>query len=858
MMDVKDIKYLKPALKFKLQMDDYLRRPQEFVFGVDQTTGRLISTMYYERFGHTAIFGRPGSGKTSKGGLPGIWQDLILIKEKKEAAKIVKYRILTNAEKVIAKHENSKNIEEIKSIVNEEMEAIFNSMNQQDYNAGLTVIEPKGDLVRDVKILCDILELTDDVIYIYPGDESSDSYNFLAGEPDTAAEDGRQIFKALFRDQEEFFSNVQQIIMKQTILLLKRLNPDIDILDTTRALRDGEYLKKQKNAYKRIYGEDDLTTYFEKEVFGAIKDKYYQFALGLRTVTEDIANAKLLQPIVLDTSTFTMDDVFKEGKILLVNTALGELGSVGDNFGSMMFTAHQNATFRRPGDEDTRPYHFTWVDEASRYMSMEFEKALNLGRSARNAQTLMTQTPSHYSLKNEPDFRKQMMNGMVNKITYQIVDPEDAEYFEKLSGMAENLQNQYTYEHRDIGPIRELLPRSYRTTKTRESRIDYTSILELKSERFEAEALAVTVKDGKSNPVTIIDTYLCEALVKYKKSGGKKLKMPGKLKYLDKVQKASLDTLNSLIQEKEVSPRSQKEIEPQADDEPVIENIATENSPEKVVQLNEKRPASPEGKKTRTRKKPLKSSTTTKDPTPEVPSEPTWSPQMLMTNQSEHDDLQAQSTPSTGSSYEERMDDLFQGMPELSNQTEDMKRTFSEPVEPLDHTQSSPNRPEQNDDANLIKQKEQTQQRISEMQQQFTESEGKNHSATSESKPAAKKAPKRRRDQKVDFSQFSTADINKGIASSSKKKSADAKPVVKSKPASKSSTKKNPSVQNEPKSSSDDHKKANVKPKVQETKETSPVLSNTQPTGNNNNGDKASNTKNDTIKTEMTFDFDDF
>lgn len=347
---------------------------------------------------------------------------------------------------------------------------------------GLTVVEPKGDLAEDVAGWCKKMGIPH--IYINPLDENSHRFNPLQGDSQIVAESTRTVLKKLFGKQEAFFSQVQETSARNTILLLKRLHgDDLNLQDVVRVLRDQEKLKQKVKELERIAGSgDDLVQYFQKEILGSLKGEYQKFAMGLRMQLEDLMGNDMLRNIMTGNSDIDFDEHLAEGGVLIVNTAMGPLGKLGDAFGTFLIMHLQNAVFRRPGNEHTRTPHVLIIDEAPRYINPDFERLLTIGRSFRCACVLAVQSLGQLKLDEKPAFANVVMSNCRNKIIFGGLEEEDARKFEREFGRIEKTEIVPTYEHDLIKP--HVMPRSYRTAKKEEPRFSYTDIIYMPKYHF--------------------------------------------------------------------------------------------------------------------------------------------------------------------------------------------------------------------------------------------------------------------------------------------------------------------------------------------------------------------------------------
>jgi len=301
---------------------------------------------------------------------------------------------------------------------------------------GVTVVEPKGDLADSVAAMAREMGL--EVVYLNPLDPASPRFNPLEGEEDEVAEIMRTVLTSLFGKQEAFFSNVQQIACRNTVKLLKRLRGnDVTMVHMADALRNPAVLEGYVAELEAREGHSALTGYFRAEVLGKLQDKMQQFALGLRLQVEDLLGNDMLRRLFDGPSGIDLDRHLEGGQVLVVNTAMGALGKLGDVFGQFVVMHLQNAVFRRPGNEWTRVPHCLYIDEFPRYLNPDFERLLAIGRSYRCGVVLALQNTSQLLLTDarQPDaFRNVVLGNCRTKVVLNLDDAEDAGRFARELG----------------------------------------------------------------------------------------------------------------------------------------------------------------------------------------------------------------------------------------------------------------------------------------------------------------------------------------------------------------------------------------------------------------------------------------
>lgn len=413
---------------------------------LDLKIGRCVIPLR-DRYLHTFVIGATGTGKTSCALKPMIWQDLQNIKK--------------------------------------------------GYRLGITVVDPKGDLARDVAGMCSALGIPS--IFIDPLNPASPGFNPLVGEIETVRIIMQTVLRSLFGRQEAFFRYTQEETLTHTIYVLKQLRgDDITITDMLEFLRKPSLMQAAVEELERRDGPSEHTEYFRYDVLSEnLKEKMNQFTLGLRLQLGQITGNPLVNRILSTRKSVDLDRHLAEGGVLIVNTALGELGILGDVFGQFFIMHLQQAIFHRPGNEDTRIPHFLYIDEFSRYVNQYFEPMLSMGRSYRCGAVLALQSTFQMKLEGDPEFRRKVLSNCRNKIVFNLEEYEDAKYFANEFGSQETVEKDKTYS-RDQTFLFPMRWSSMRETRKEKERFPYTKLMELR--KFHA-VIRTIVDDQPQQPV---------------------------------------------------------------------------------------------------------------------------------------------------------------------------------------------------------------------------------------------------------------------------------------------------------------------------------------------------------------------
>lgn len=145
-------------------------------------------------------------------------------------------------------------------------------------------------------------------------------------------------------------------------------------------------------------------------------------------------------------SDIDLDRHLAEGGVLIINTAMGELGKLGDAFGQFIMMHFQQAVLRRKDTERTQTPHVLYIDEFPRYVNPDFERLLAIGRSYRCATVLALQTTAQMAHEDRPTFRDIVHETCRNKIVLNLGSEEDAKRFSREFGEYEVVEQTPSYK----------------------------------------------------------------------------------------------------------------------------------------------------------------------------------------------------------------------------------------------------------------------------------------------------------------------------------------------------------------------------------------------------------------------------
>jgi len=461
-------------------------RTCDVIVGWEKETNKPIVLSENSRFLHELIVGATGTGKTSTAILIRIVQDLI---------RIARGRKL-----------------------------------------GVVVLEPKGDLIRDVLNLCEDLGIPDHMIKVVDPTNivRSTKFNPFIGPMESAAETYRGVLDALAGNQNEFFKGQQGETASAYTMLGKILyGNSFSIYHMQKMYGDPRYLadiaevvrekineelsnpaldNEKKNIIDRY---DRVVSYFENEVLEyktyrekdgsivpvlyrsghthegkqVVENKKDQFITGGKKYLNDIVmNAMLSQLMVANDGeeALDIDKFLDEGGVLLVNTALGELEELSLSFGQFFIRQFQSSVFRRPpevkGGYKRCPIFFS-IDEFPLYINSAFIRLLTIGRGYKVGTLIAIQSLGQLEVV-MPGYDKTVMNSARNKTVFGGGEFEDNEKFSKAFGEEYQVEESMNESTTPVSMPNQSWGKRYNTQRKLAPRFTETDIKEQEFKHF--------------------------------------------------------------------------------------------------------------------------------------------------------------------------------------------------------------------------------------------------------------------------------------------------------------------------------------------------------------------------------------
>jgi hypothetical protein len=290
---------------------------------------------------------------------------------------------------------------------------------------GLCIIDPHGDIAEDVlKYVPDGRK--QDLIYFNASDQDKPiAFNPLKGiHPKyhhLVASGLISTFKKIWSDS---WGPRMEYILRFSLLTLLYV-PDATLLDIQSLFTDIEYRNKAlsyvTDKYILDYWHKEFNTYtktFRNEAISPILNK-----VGLFWTSTPLRNI-----VGQKTSSFRLQRVLDEGKILICNFSKGEIGEDASSLlGSMLVTSIQLAALHRATQEEHRrkPFYL-YIDECHTFITLSFADILAEARKYKLSLFL-----AHQYIEQLDERVRAAIFGNVGTIISFRVGATDAEYLVK-------------------------------------------------------------------------------------------------------------------------------------------------------------------------------------------------------------------------------------------------------------------------------------------------------------------------------------------------------------------------------------------------------------------------------------------
>lgn len=302
------------------------------------------------------------------------------------------------------------------------------AINDLKHNEGMCVIDPHGDLVET---LLDFIpkHRINDVVYFDPADtERTVQINLFEGENvvhrELIASGIISVFKKLYG--YSWGPRLEYILRNCLLTLLK--SPEAKLSDILDLLTNEKFREKIVNKL-----DDPILKNFWVNEYNKMHDRQRQEQIAsiLNKVGQFVSSPLVRNVVNTTQSSFSIEELMSQGKILLINLSQGRLGE--DNatlLGAMMITKIQLAAMARVNvSEDKRPDFYLYVDEFQNFATDAFIKILSEARKYHLNLTLANQ----YIDQIPEEVRNAIFGNCGNIISF-VMGAGDASYFQAEYG----------------------------------------------------------------------------------------------------------------------------------------------------------------------------------------------------------------------------------------------------------------------------------------------------------------------------------------------------------------------------------------------------------------------------------------
>lgn len=302
------------------------------------------------------------------------------------------------------------------------------AINDLKNNEGMCIIDPHGDLIET---LLDYIpsHRINDVVYFDPSDaDRTVQINLFEGENvahrELIASGIISIFHKLYG--YSWGPRLEYILRNALLTLLTTENARLS--DILQLLTNEKF---RANIVDKL--KDPILKSFWVDEFNAMQDRQRTESIAsvLNKVGQFVTSPLVRNVVNAHKSSFSIEEIMDEGKILLVNLSQGKLGE--DNatlLGAMFITKIQLAAMARVHvSEEKRRDFYLYVDEFQNFATDSFNKILSEARKYRLNLTLANQ----YISQIPEEVQKAIFGNCGNIISF-VMGADDAQVFSKEYG----------------------------------------------------------------------------------------------------------------------------------------------------------------------------------------------------------------------------------------------------------------------------------------------------------------------------------------------------------------------------------------------------------------------------------------
>jgi hypothetical protein len=300
-------------------------------------------------------------------------------------------------------------------------------INDLKHGEGLAVVDPHGDLIETILDYIPKHRINDVIVFDPADPQAVVKLNLFEGGSEVYRELVASGIVAIF---QKMYANSWgprlEYILRNTLLTL--LDRHAKLEDVLRILTDERYREKVVSEM-----DDQVLKNFWVAEFNQMQPKLRTESISpiLNKVGQFVTSPLIRNVVNTTTSSFDIEEIMNQGKILLVNVSQGKLGE--DNaalLGAMIITKIQLAAMNRVYlPEEQRRDFYLYIDEFQNFATTSFVKILSEARKYRLNLILANQ----YIAQIPEEVRAAIFGNAGNLISF-IVGADDAIHLQKEFG----------------------------------------------------------------------------------------------------------------------------------------------------------------------------------------------------------------------------------------------------------------------------------------------------------------------------------------------------------------------------------------------------------------------------------------
>jgi len=349
------------------------------------------------------------------------------------------------------------------------------SQDIKNKEAGIIVMEPKGDLAQQTKFLAE--HYGRKCLYFDPAMDDCPYFNPLAGREIDVVEDMATTFRMLMPDSATYFLDLSEQLVRYSVKVLKRLDKACgcegkyaNLITLSNLIQNsggkgrtliGNFQRIKAPTDTESSENNEIASWFLTEYF-VEKSKVFENTSGVRSQVAKICSNEFLREVLNpdiskgEKNDIDFDKALAEGWVICISTAQGVLRNLSKFLGYFLILQLQSSVFRRPGDENTRRPCFLYIDEFQTYSTPGFSDMLTQGRSYRVACILATQARAQMKMGGGKDgeaFVNLVSANARNVVLFPGLSKDDAEYYSKQFGEHDKLDVSVTKTRKVFAPL---------------------------------------------------------------------------------------------------------------------------------------------------------------------------------------------------------------------------------------------------------------------------------------------------------------------------------------------------------------------------------------------------------------------